>query len=183
VLLIVLGVLLLGAGVAGVLVGSGVFGRNASTTPLITDSMRAYAHHHAGWYWGGIAGGSVLVTALALWWLIAQSGSSRVSSLQLEVDRSHGITRLMSSAVTTALADEVAAYHGVDDASARILGSPRQPLLRLDVALDDSADIGAVRERVETQAVPRVRQAVSVSDLPIWLRLEIAVSRRGREVL
>lgn len=186
ILLIVLGLIFLGAGVGGLLVAAGVFGQAAAHTSLVTEGMRDYAHANDGWYWGAWAGGAFLLAVLSLWWLLAQSGSSRVSSLQLEVDRSRGSTRLQSAALTDALEDDVTAYHGVNEATARILGSPREPLLRLDVALDASADIGSIRERLETQAIPRVRQAASVLDLPVWLRLEIAstaATRKGREVL
>lgn len=187
ILLIVLGLIFLGAGVAGLLVATGVFGQTAAHTSLVTGGMRDYAHHNDSWYWGAWAGGAFLVAALALIWLLAQSGSSKVSSMQLEIDRSHGSTRLQTAALTNALEDDVTAYHGVNDATARILGSPDDPLLRLDVALDQSADIGSIRERLETQAIPRVRQAASVLDLPVWLRLEIAtaapVAKPRREVL
>jgi hypothetical protein len=187
IVLIVLGAIFLAAGVIGLLVAAGVFGQSASRTSLVTEGMQTYAHDNAGWYWGAFAGGAFLLAALALCWLLAQSGSSRVSSLQLEIDRSHGSTRLQSAALTSALEDDVTAYHGVNDATARILGSAHEPLLRLDVAVDESADIGTIRERLETQAIPRVRQAASVLDLPVWLRLEIAsttgTSRRGRELL
>jgi hypothetical protein len=186
ILLILLGAIFLAAGVIGLLVATGVFGQTAAHTQLVTDGMQQYAHDNAGWYWGAFAGGAFLVAALALIWLFAQSGSSRVSSLQLEIDRSRGATRLQSSALTGALEDDVTTYHGVNDATARLLGSSREPLLRLDVALDESADIGAIRERLEKQAIPRVRQAASVHDLPVWLRLEIATTaavRPGREVL
>jgi hypothetical protein len=187
VLLIVLGLVFLGAGVAGLLVATGVFGQTAAHTSLVTEGMRDYAHDNDSWYWGTWAGGAFLLAALALLWLLAQSGSSKVSSLQLEIDRSRGSTRLQSTALTNALEDDVTAYHGVNDATARILGSAHEPLLRLDVSLDESADIGSIRERLETQAIPRVRQAASVLDLPVWLRLEIAttaaVTRPRREVL
>src|SRR3954447_18021598 len=186
ILLILLGAIFLAAGVIGLLVAAGVFGQTAAHTSLVTDGMRNYAHDNAGWYWGAYAGGAFLLAALALIWLFAQSGSSRISSLQLETDRSRGATRLQSSALTDAVEDDVTAYHGVHDATARLLGSAREPLLRLDVSLDESADIGSVRDRLETQAIPRVRQAASVHDLPVWLRLEIAsaaAGRPGREVL
>lgn len=186
IVLILLGSIFLGAGVVGLLVAAGVFGQSAAHTALVTAGMRDYAHDNASWYWGAFAGGAFLVAALALIWLFAQSGSSRVSSLQLETDRSRGATRLQSSALTSALEDDVTTYHGVNDATARLLGTSREPLLRLDVALDQSADIGAIREQLETQAIPRVRQAASVLDLPVWLRLEIASTtavQRGRQVL
>lgn len=186
IVLILLGAIFLGAGVVGLLVASGVFGQSAAHTSLVTDGMRSYAHDNAAWYWGAFAGGAFLVAALALIWLFAQSGSSRVSSLQLEIDRSRGATRLQSAALTGAVEDDISTYYGVNEATARLLGSSREPLLRLDVALDESADIGAIRDRLETQAIPRVRQAASVLDLPVWLRLEIASTatvRREREVL
>jgi hypothetical protein len=178
--LIILGAIFLGAGVGGLLVAAGVFGQTAAHTSLVTDGMRDYAHANDSWYWGAWAGGAFLLAALGLWWLAAQSGSSRVSSLQLEIDRSRGATRLQTSALTDALEDDVATYSGVNDATARILGSAHEPLLRLDVALDESADIGSIRERLETQAIPRVRQAASVLDLPVWLRLEIASAAATR---
>ena len=179
IVLTLLGIVVLGAGVAGLLVGAGVFGSSAAHTALVTDATRSYAHRNAGWYWGAFAGSAVLVAVLALWWLIAQSGSSRVASLQLEIDRSRGTTRLLGTALTAAVEDDVAAYHDVENATARLLGSSREPILRLDVAIAESADIPALRLRLETEAIPRARQAASVHDLPVWLRLDIATGRSG----
>ena len=187
ILLIVLGLIFLAAGVGGLLVAAGVFGQTAAHTKLVTQGMHDYAHANDGWYWGAFAGGAFLLAALALIWLLAQSGRHGCRRCNWKSTAAAARPDCRSTALTNALEDDVTAYQGVNDATARILGSAQEPLLRLDVAIDQSADIAAIRERLETQAIPRVRQAASVLDLPVWLRLEIATAApapsRGRELL
>jgi hypothetical protein len=52
--------------------------------------------------------------------------------------------------LTEAVAEETEGYRGVSSARARLLGDPADPELVLTVALEETADFAALRQRIET---------------------------------
>ena len=172
VLLVLLGALLLAAGVLTLVRSFGGFGQVLAQDRLLEAQSRFVDRN--GWVWIVVAAVAVLVALLALRWLIAQLRTDRVSSIELEPDMRRGATTLRASAVTTALCEEVESYRGVRSASARLLHSNRHPDLTLTVTLDDRADIADTRARIENDAVAHVRQAMDMPDLSTRLILRPA---------
>lgn len=125
-------------------------------------------HDLAGhwWFWLIVAVVAAVVAVESLRWLLRQIGSDKVGNVQVERDRTHGATVLSSSAVTTAVADEVSSYRGVDRATAHLRGSASAPVLVVRAVLDDRADLGAVRTQVAAGAVAHARQVLDDPDLP-----------------
>lgn len=179
-LLILLGLLCVGGGVAVLLLGFRVFGADWSRQPLLQQETRDFADRNHGWFWLAVGGGVGVLTLLALRWLFAQASTARVNALQLEPDRTHGGTRLAAGAVTDALCEEVEGYRGVSRVNARLLGERARPTLRLDVALDDTADLGQVRSRIEQRALSRARQAADLDELPARVRLRVGATEKRR---
>jgi hypothetical protein len=177
VLLILLGLLCIAAGVMIFLVGGGVFGDDQRHKVLLRLAMRNWVDDHA-WLWIIIGVASGILALLAIRWLWSQASTKRVLALQLEPDRSHGHTRLAAGALNEAVAEELERIRGVSGASARLLGSPRDPLLRLDVKLNEDADLGFIRSRIEEDTVPHARTAASLNQLPVQLRLSVASELR-----
>jgi hypothetical protein len=69
----------------------------------------------------------------------------------------------------------------VHSAKARIIGDPTSPDLVITATLEQSADLAALRRRIETNAVAHARQALDNPDLPVILDLTIT-DRQTREV-
>jgi hypothetical protein len=166
-----LGLLLLGAGVLGLLAGAGAFGR--TDAPVLPRGVRDFAHT-SSWFWWAVAGGCLVIAVLALRWLLDQLRSDRASRLDLTTDDRDGLTLLHSGAFTDAVADEAGTLRGVSAAHAALHDRNGKRLL-LTVDLADHADISEVRTRLEDQIVPHARQAVDDAGMPVDIRL-----RQGR---
>ena len=78
--------------------------------------------------------------------------------------------------LTAAVSGEIKSYHGVRQAGARLLHDPRSPDLTLSVAVNDRADLAALRQRIEEEAITHARHAVGREELPVQLQLRLAPS-------
>jgi hypothetical protein len=178
VILTLLGLVALAGGIIILLLSVRVFGDKQADQPVLRQSTRDFADRNAGWFWTAIAIGAAILALLALRWLFAQAATQRVSSLSLEPDRSAGHTKLSTGALGEAVEDEIERVRGVSSASARMLGKPGDPLLRLDVKVGDDGDLGYIRSRLEQDTIPNARQAVGMDRLPVWVRLAVATEQR-----
>jgi hypothetical protein len=173
--LVIIGlILLLGAGA--------VLARalNASTTvlgnphaPLLTQGQAQYPANNS-WVWPVVAAGSFVIAALALWWMAAQTRARAVRRIPLETDRSHGTTTLRADAATGAMTDELESHPGILASDALLHGSATTPDLRLGVTTENRADPGVVRADIETEALPRLRRALELAEIPTVLRLQFS---------
>lgn len=168
--LALLGLLLLAAGAAGLARGLGAFGSRAASDPLITDRMREFAQDQ-GWFWPAVVAAGVVLALLGLTWLLAQARSERLPGLSLDSGPDGGTTRLSGRAVTHALEDEVAEYPDVKSARAWLLGSSRRPRLRMNVSYREDTDLAGLRDRIDREAVARVKTALERESLPVAIRL------------
>jgi hypothetical protein len=171
VVIALLGLLCLATGVLTLLMTSDVFGEHVARIPLLPNSVRGFAHRNHDWFWPAVAAGVGVAVLALLWWLFSQLSTATAGPVELEPDPAGGRTRLRPAALTSAVAGEVEAFGGVRQADAVLYGGARDRLLRLDVVLDDTADIPAVRGRIEDIAVAHARRAAGRPDLPVWLRL------------
>ncbi|MBA9007627.1 alkaline shock response membrane anchor protein AmaP [Thermomonospora cellulosilytica] len=169
--LTIVGLLLLAGGGAALARALGVWGQGAAREPLLTDGLRTLPDTY-GWFWYAVAVGAVLVTLLALAWLLAQSRSEKLGGLSLD-DRSGGSTKVSAAALTSAVEEDVAAHPGVEKARARLLGSRRHPRLVMTVAYGVRADPAELRGEVVPAAVARLRNALDRETLPTVVRLRL----------
>lgn len=179
-LLLLLGLLLTAAGVVGLLVGFGVFGTALRNRPVLDNLVGRFFGDNGLWLWPVIAVAGLLLGYLALRWLIAQLRPTGVGSLPLEPRSGTGHTDLLAAAVTDAVTDEIGGYRGVAGVSARLVGDELDPELRLRVQLDSRADIAGLRQRIETGAIMRVRQALDGPQLPVRLDLVVTDKKAAR---
>jgi hypothetical protein len=177
-LLTLLGVLLaVGAGL-GLALSFGAFGTGRASRPVLDPEISQFASDNAGWFWPVVAAITVLLGLLALKWLTAQLSGDKVGELDLERDRSRGSTRVSSRAVTDAVTAELEGQRGVQGACAKFRGDSREPDLDLTVSVDDSADLGTVRQRIESTTVQHARQALGRPDMRVRLHVELVPRQR-----
>ena len=118
-----------------------------------------------------------MITLLALRWIVALLISTdRAGDIPVPVATHEGTTILRPAALTGAVTREIGTYHGVDTARARIIGDAADPEVVIAVTASQTADLRALHQRIETQALSHVRHAVGNTSLPI--RLHLDVSRR-----
>lgn len=178
-LLIMLGLLLLLAGAAGLALSFEAFGAGAADSPVIPDRLSQFIADNP-WYWWAVAAVAIVVALLTLRWLIAQLHTTRLSHLDVEPDRTNGETVLRGGAIADGVEHEVQGFLGVQDASLRLQGTPASHRYHLTVDLDDRADVDAVRTRLATQTVPNMRRALDFEEPAIDILLVLADRNRRR---
>ena len=177
-LLVVLGLIVLAAGVLVALVGYNVFGTALSgrplLDPLVVDALRAQpliARIVA------IAVG-LLLLVLGLTWTARSLRPERKPDLVLDRGPETAIV-VSSSAAADALAAQAAALPGVGRARARMVGSEDAPALRVSLWLSDDADVRDVLERLDRQVLSSARSSLGLAALPVAVRLELDQAGTG----
>lgn len=178
--LVLLGLLLVAPGALGLVAAAGGRGPDLGSAPVLPDALREVAAD-TWWFWPAVGAACLVVAALALRWLLAQLRTDHVGEMDLTDDPREGVTVLDGAAVATALTAEVAELPGVSGASAR-LRDRRGALVDLRVDLDARADVALVRERIESEVVPHLRQALDQPDLPVTVELRPGRSTRTRSL-
>ncbi|WP_019819096.1 alkaline shock response membrane anchor protein AmaP [Saccharomonospora saliphila] len=178
--LLVLALLLLAAGGFAGAASIGLFGE-ATRRRMLTDNVVAeFIGRNGAWFWPVAAAVAVLVVLLCLRWLLAILFSTdRTGDLPVS-GSGPGRTTLSSSAVPNAVSEEIESYHGVDSARARLVGPEERPTLVVTATLEEGADLAALRERIETEAMARARATLDRPDLPIRLDLVVSPRRTAR---
>ena len=175
--LIVFGLLVLIAGAAGLTASLGVFGKKFSHRTLFDNRVSTYIGHHS-WLWYAVAAVCLLIAILALRWIVALLVSTdRAGDIPVPVTSREGTTILQPAALTGAVTREISTYRGVDAARGRIIGDPKAPEIVVAVTASPTADLHALHQRIETEALTHARQALGQDDLAI--ELDLAVSRRS----
>jgi hypothetical protein len=198
VLLALIGLLAVALGTGGLLLSGGVFGDQYAHHRVIDNQFVRYFDREGDWLWPSIAGAAFVIMLLALFWLLRLLFSSdRAGDIALpsahpskreshaERVRAHaagtpardhatGRTNISASALSQAVAQEIETYHGVLAARARVLGEPADPSLAIEVKAIRHADLSALLQRIEHEAIVNARRALESSRLPV--KLDITVS-------
>lgn len=169
--------LLIAAGAASL----GLFGTTIKHRSLLHHAVGDFYGRHGDWLWPVTAFVALLIVLLALRWLIALLlTTDRASALRIPGGGGTGITTLAPAAVTEAVAEEIESYRGIDSARARLIGDPANPQLVVTATLEDSADLPALRHRIQTGALAHARAALDRPDLATQLDLTVTTRRSTR---
>jgi hypothetical protein len=172
------GLLVLFVGVAGMITSVGAFGNGFSRRTLFANRLSAYIGQHGTWVWPAAAGVCLLIMLAALRWVVALLISTdRTGDIPIPIKTHEGTTILQPAALTGALTREIGTYHGVDSARSRIIGDAHAPAIVVAVTASQSADLHALHQRIETEALAHARQAIGHADLAI--QLDLGVSRKS----
>ncbi len=110
---------------------------------------------------------AVVAGLAALRWLAAQTRRRpRTASWQLAADPDHGVTALPTGAAAAPLAADIETYHGVRSATAWLTGPRAGPTVYVHVSTEYDADLTALRRRIHEHALPQLRGALELDDLP-----------------
>jgi hypothetical protein len=161
-LLLVAGLVLLAAGLFETGSGLGLIHLVAKH-----QSLAVLAGQRPHWVGPAVFAGAVVTGLAALCWLVAQlPRRHRSITWRVAANPDRGVTTLPADAAAAPLAADVAAYHGVRGATARLAGPPRTPQLYLHVRTEYDTDLTALRRQIEQHALPRLRGALELDDLP-----------------
>jgi hypothetical protein len=183
VLLVLLGLLLLAAGVGGLLAGSGVLGDRYAQDRILPAETGSFVTDNAAWLWPAVCVVAIGLALLALQWLAQQLRTDRVDDIDLTTDRQAGETHVDAAAVTGALVDAVEASPGVDAASARSIVVRGRRRLLLHVRLADRTDVAAARRALGEGPLTDLRRVLGDDAAPeIVVELEPSTKGSGRVV-
>ncbi|WP_020659516.1 hypothetical protein [Amycolatopsis benzoatilytica] len=131
------------------------------------------------WALYGVAAAAVLVGLLALRWLLAQfAHRPRTRTWRFEADPEYGRTELRADTAVAPFSEELRGYPGVHQVRAALAGPREAPSLALVVTAELDADLGAIRERITEDALPRLAEALELDTVPV--ALEFRFTRRAR---
>lgn len=185
-LLLVLAVLLCSAGLSVLLTGFGAFGGGLRDRAVFDNAVSRYIGDHGSWLWPVLALAGLLLASLAVRWLLTLFRVDGVSRVDLtsravpgrtavaEVAEVAGRTEVDSAALSAAVTGQVQGYREVTHATAKFRGDARAPHLALTVTATADADVTLLRQRIETEAVTDLRQALQRPDLTVGLDLQIS---------
>jgi hypothetical protein len=178
--LLVIGLLLLLGGAAGLLRGLNVWpGVLGAHNSLIIDKATRNWVADQQWFWPTVA---ALVFLLALCWLAAQGQTRALRRITLEPDARRGTTHLPARAVTGALENDLTASPHIRHTTAALAGTSASPQLVLSVTLTAEAEPAEAVGRVG-EAVQRLRTALetTISTPPSGsARSALVADREGR---
>ncbi|MEU3020768.1 MULTISPECIES: alkaline shock response membrane anchor protein AmaP [unclassified Nocardiopsis] len=174
--LVIVGVVLLAAGLAALAAGQGLLGGELAATPLLGDRVNEVLAQR----WVPYAAVAVAFVAgfLALRWLLVQGMNDTVGRLHLDHDDS-GHVEMTEGAARGALEQEVSDYPGVRRARARLTESGDRPHLRLALTLEDDADVAGVWRRVRSEAIANLRGALELDQVPAVIRMSMTAPAKN----
>jgi hypothetical protein len=176
-----LALLLIAAGLDAGAASLGLYGQATEHSRLMVNPTGHFFGTQGGWLWPVIAVAALIVVILALRWLAALLFSTdRTHDLPIAREGRPGRTLLAVGALTDAVAGEVASYRGVDNARARLIGDPSRPRLVVTAVLEETADLAALRQRIETDALTHARTALGDPALAVQLDLTVTTRRASR---
>ena len=182
-LLLVLGLVLAGAGAFGLAAGEGVFDDLDSPATVYGDVRDEAVADPDLWY-AVVLGVSGIVLVLALLWLFRQfasrPGGPHLSTVVVSAGR-RGRTTLEPVAVAKAMAHDLETVDGVRTASVRIRSMGQEPAMRMRLTVDRAADPDRVLEDVEP-VLQRGAQSLGTSDVDARIRIDFAGRDESRVV-
>ncbi|MCO8128344.1 alkaline shock response membrane anchor protein AmaP [Acidimicrobiia bacterium EGI L10123] len=182
-LLLLLGLVLAGAGALGLAAGEGAFDDLDSPATLYDDARAEVVADPDLWY-AVVLGVSGLVLAFALLWLFKQfasrPGGPHLSTVTVAADR-RGRTTLEPVAVAQAMENDLETVDGVRSARVRIRSMGQEPAMRVRLTVDRAADPDRVLGDAE-HALQRGAQSLSASDVAARIRIDFAGRDESRVV-
>jgi hypothetical protein len=135
------------------------------------------------WTLYAITGVAALLALLCLRWLAAQlARKPKTHTWQIENDPAHGHTELAARIATTPFTADITAYPGIHTAHADLAGTQHTPTLAVVVTTEHDADLTDIRHRLHTHGLPRLRNALDLTSLPVTLEFRFTTKTGARAV-
>jgi hypothetical protein len=174
-LAVLIGLVLLTAGVLVALLSYGVFGAARAgrpvLDPLIVDAMRGQPDVSRL----VALGVGVVLVLLGLMWAARSLRPERHPDLVVDSGPDTAIV-ISSSAMADAISAQASAIPGVRRARARLVGTDEAPALRITLWLADDAEVRTVLARLHDEVLAVARDSLGIAALPTAVLLELDTS-------
>ena len=178
---LVVGIVGLAVGLAGIAWSTGLLGRWLSGVADSYDLHTVDDHVFATSWWPWAAGfGGVLIAALGMWWLFGHFTTHRVRALTLPGSGPAGTLRADTSAVTAAAGEVLAANRGVRTASGYVGTDRHQLVLDLDAVVEPDIDLDMLSRAVQRTA-GQVADVTGIEGMYARGRVTVAGHSRTKE--
>jgi membrane protein implicated in regulation of membrane protease activity len=175
-LLIVFGIVLLAAGAFAVTTHFGVL------TVVREDSALIPAiGTPPTWVFYVVAAVAIVLGLLLVRWLAAQlARKPKTHTWRFESDPDRGRTALAASTAADPFVGEIKTYQGVHGAHATLAGTKDAPAVALVISVEQDGDLTAIRHRIDTEGLPRLRQALDLEALPASVEFRFSTKAGAR---
>ncbi len=167
-----IGLVLLIAGLLGILISTGLFLRLATAVGLDFDRPAPTSHIIGSATTSffamtvvvvGVLIVGVILGVLGLVWLLAQiPRTNEAKPFRMHDDAVLGLTVVEPSVLTGAVENDVETLDGVNDASAVLRGTAAQPELTIKLSANDRTDIQRLLHQIRTQIAGNLATAMEV---------------------
>lgn len=177
--LIVIGVLLLAAGIFALLVSADFLGRATdgtiprAGTPVLTEGPADLLA--PDWVASAVLIGGLILGILGLWWILAEIPRRRgAAGYRLQEDPARGITRCDPGVLAAAVEYDVNRLPGIVRSTALLRGSAQSPDLALRVTVNERADIQESLRRIRSEVLPNLSLALEVPLHSVGIALDVS---------
>lgn len=126
---------------------------------------------------------AVLLALLCLRWLAAQfARKPKTHTWRIEDDPEHGHTELAARIATTPFTADAATYPGIHTAHADLTGTQHEPTLAVIVTTEHDANLTEILHRLDTHGLPRLRNALDLTSLPMTLEFRFTTKPGARTI-
>ncbi|MEV7548467.1 alkaline shock response membrane anchor protein AmaP [Amycolatopsis sp. NPDC089917] len=127
------------------------------------------------------AAAAVVLGLLMLRWLLAQlTRKPKTHTWNFETDPAFGRTELAASTAIEPFVTEVTTYPGVHAAHATLAGTRDTPAVALVISAEQGGDLTQIRHRIDTDGLPRLRQALDIDTLPATIEFRFSAKPGAR---
>lgn len=182
--LIILGLILLLAGVLVLLLATGTLDTmTAGASPDAADRSVPGARDaltQGRYTAGAVLLAGLLLAVLGLWWILAQVPRTRAAgTFRLQEDPARGVTSCDPSVLASAVEYETDQLPGVAGTSAVLRGTAENPDLTLKVTVNADADVRDVISQIQHQVVPNLVTALEAPLRSLGLQIEASSKSSG----
>lgn len=185
--LTVIGLLLVLGGLAVVLIGTGLLRRIGSAVGVAltrpAPATRIFGTSAAAafglpWVIVVLAVVGVTLALLGLAWLIAQIPRTNAAKpFRLHDDPTDGLTRCAPDVLTDAVEAQIKALPDVQNASAVIRGTVRQPELTVKVTASERANLPRLLDAIQTQVAADLGDALDTQLTRLGVQVDIGTTK------
>lgn len=185
--LTVIGVLLVLAGLAVIVIGTGLLQNLARSAGLSLNrpppATRLFGPATASafdltWVIVLMAVVGIVLALLSVAWLLAQiPRSNEAKAFRLHDSAADGLTRCNPDVLTDAVKAQIKSLPGVQDASAILRGTAQQPDLTVKVTANDRTDIPQLLDTLQTRVADDLGGALDTRLRRLGVQLEIGTTK------